>query len=284
MRGTLAALALAALPSYAMSAEPVSRSFLTSDRVRLHVLEAGPHGKGGPVIALVPGWSMPAWLYRPQLVQLGERYAVAALDPRGQGESPVAPGGYAIARRSQDVAEFVARYPRGKVILVGWSLGALESLEYVHKRGSGALKALVLVDSSVGENPPPSSRGSFSAELRRDRMQALESFARAIFKTPRKDAEIHAIRDQAMRMPLEESLALFPSKVPREHWRDIARGYRGTLVYVVTPQFAAQAENLKKARPATRVEVFPEAGHALFADDPDRFNEILESLAAPAQR
>ncbi len=109
-----------------MSAEPVSRWFSTSDKVRLHVLEAGPPAGVAPVLAFVPGWSMPASIFLPQLAALGERHAVAALDPRGQGLSDVPASGYATGRRAQDVAEFVARYRR--VVLVGWSLGALEAL------------------------------------------------------------------------------------------------------------------------------------------------------------
>ena len=277
-----AAAALAAAMSSAISAEPSSHWFTTSDRVRLHVLEAGPRDGLSPVVAFVPGWSMPASLFRQQLAALGERHPVAALDPRGQGLSEVPAGGYEIGRRAKDIGEFVARYPR--VVLVGWSLGALEALEYVHGHGASALHALVLVDSSVGEDPPPPGGGGFIAELKHDRAAALERFVRGMFRSPRPEAEVRALRDQALRMPLAASLSLFPSSVPREHWRRIARGIPVPLVYVVTPQLAGQAENLRRARPATRVEVFEEAGHALFADDPQRFNRLLESLlAAPAR-
>jgi non-heme chloroperoxidase len=280
VRGQLFALALALAVLPAMAAEPASRWFTTSDRVRLHVLEAGDAARPGPVFAFIPGWSMPASLFRPQLEALGDRYLAAALDPRGQGESEVPAGGYATVRRAQDIAEFVARYKGRRVILVGWSLGALESLEYVQAGGAGIVHTLVLVDSSVGEEPPPGGGGTLVADLKQDRAAALENFVRAIFKTPRPDSEVRAIRDQAMRMPLGASLALFPGKVPRERWRGIARAFPGKLVYVVTPQFAEQAGNLKKARPATRIEVFNEAGHALFADEPERFNEIMASLAS----
>ena len=110
-------------------------------------------------------------------------------------------------------------------------------------------------------------------------------FVRGMFRSPRPEAEVRALRDQALRMPLAASLSLFPSSVPREHWRRIARRIPVPLLYVVTPQLAGQAENLRRARPATRVEVFEEAGHALFADDPERFNRLLESLlAASANR
>ena len=55
---------------------------------------------------------------------------------------------------------------------------------------------------------------------------------------------------------------------------------RAPLLYVVTPQFAAQAGNLKRNRPATEVAVFERAGHALFVDEPDRFNALLEGFVA----
>lgn len=259
-----------------MGAEPVSASFVTSDRVRLHVLEAGPHGRGDTVLAFVPGWSMPASVFRPQLQALGERYPVAALDPRGQGRSDVPASGYSLDRRARDIGEFVARYPR--VVLVAWSLGALEALEYSHRHGVAALRALVLVDSSVGEDPAPARGGSLVEGLRRDRAGTLEAFVRAAFRSPPPESELRALLEQALRMPLESSIQLFPSAVPRAHWRRIAREFPRPLLYAVSSQFAAQAENLRRARPATRIEVYADAGHALFADEAGRFNRMLETF------
>ena len=160
----LALLACAALHAAAASAmdTPIhSTRFVTSDGARLHVLEACPAGRRlqdatAPVIAFVPGWSMPASVWRAQLAALGATHCVAALDPRGQGESAMADTGYVITRRAADVGEFIARYPR--VVLVGWSLGALEALECVHRYGHAAVEGLVLVDSSVGEEPAPVPR------------------------------------------------------------------------------------------------------------------------------
>ena len=279
-RTLLLALAVTAQPLQAadVGAQFHSTSFVTTDAVRLHVLEAGQGAAGVPVVAFVPGWSMPASLWRAQLAALGSQFRVAALDPRGQGESDIPAGGYAIERRTEDVREFVDRYPR--VLLVGWSLGALESLQYVHRYGEARLAGLVLVDSSVGEDPASGPGGGFAAELRRDRRVAMEDFVRAIFKTPQSEAVLVALTRSAMRMPLEASLSLFPSSLPREHWRGITRSFSRPLLYVVTPPLAAQADNLKKGRPATRVEVFADAGHALFVDEPERFTALLSAFIA----
>lgn len=282
-----------------------SHSFLTSDGVWLHVIEGGPAarpvagqvadrrkaearhaaaegaGRTAPIIAFVPGWGMPARIWLAQLAAFSATHRVAALDPRGQGESELPSGGFNIERRGEDVREFVARYPR--VVLVAWSLGALEALHFIHRHGAGPVEALVIVDSSVGEGyaqvPPPPGSG-FADELRRDRDATVESFVRAIFRRPLPEAELLALRDGALRMPLEASLSLFPSAVPRAHWRRAVHAFRRPLLYAVTPQFAAQAVALRKGRPGTRIEVFRDAGHALFVDEPERFNRLLMNFLA----
>jgi len=275
-----------------MSVETHSTTFLTSDGVRLHVVEATPRGPARavaatlPVLALVPGWSMPADIWRPQLAALGAGRRVVALDPRGQGESEIPARGFDIERRAADVREFVAPYE--PVILVGWSLGALEALQCVHRYGDAWLEALVLVDSSVGEDPPPAPAAQFIEALQQDRRATIEAFVREMFNSSRTTMELDALADAALRMPLEASVSLFPRGISREHWRDIARRFGKPLLYVVTGQFAAQARSLLRNRPGTRIAVFETAGHALFVDEPDRFNRLLvafiDEIAAAARR
>ncbi|HSD43088.1 MAG TPA: alpha/beta hydrolase [Burkholderiales bacterium] len=254
-----------------------SRFFTTSDGVRLHVLEGGP--PRAPVIAFVPGWSMPADVWRFQLDALAARYRVAALDPRGQGRSEIPQSGYTLERRAVDVREFLGAYPRA--VLVGWSLGALESLEMVRAHGEAGIAALVVVDSSVGEPPAPPA-GVFKESLRGNRRRALNEFVRAIFRTPRPESEASTLVEGALRMRLEDSLALLSYPVPREHWRAAAHGVQAPLLYVVTPQLAEQAANLQRNRPGTETVVFEHAGHALFVDEPERFNSVLEGFAQRA--
>jgi microsomal epoxide hydrolase len=210
---------------------------------------------------------------------------VLALDPRGQGESDIPDSGYDIDTRARDLHEFaVAHAP---VIVVGWSLAALETLQAIHLFGSAPFAGVVLVDSSVGEEPAPAPGTPFIDRLRRERRPAIEDFVRAIFRVPRPEPELRSLVDGALRLPLEASLSLFPgASVPREHWRAVVRALERPLLYVVTPQFEEQAFNLRRHRPRTRVEVFHRAGHALFADEPDRFNRLLLHFAKglpPAQ-
>jgi microsomal epoxide hydrolase len=259
------------------STELSRRRFTTSDGVSLSVVESGPRDAKVLPIALVTGWSMPASLWEKQLAVLGTKRRVIALDPRGQGESDVPRTGYTAERRATDIEEFLKPLPR--VVLVGWSLGVLESLQYVRMFGEDRLAGLVLIDNSVGEEPAPRGGGpSFTAELRQDRAKSLRDFAHAIFKTPRTEAEIDQVVASASRMRLEDSIALLSYPFPRTYWRDILRGFSKPVLYIVTPQYEAQARNLEKNRPGTQVAVFSQAGHALFVDDPDRFNTLLEEF------
>mgnify|MGYP003330656913 FL=1 len=51
------------------------------------------------------------------------------------------------------------------------------------------------------------------------------------------------------------------------------------MLYAVRPRWAAQAENLKRNRPGTEIEIFAKAGHALFVDEAARFDALVESFA-----
>jgi microsomal epoxide hydrolase len=256
----------------------VRRTFQTSDGATLSFLESGrPHeSPSRPAIALVPGWCMSATLWRSQLEQFGFRYHTLALDPRGQGDSQVPRSGYTAERRARDIHEFL--HPLAKVMLVGWSLGAIESLQYVDMYGAERLTGMVLVDSSVGEEPAPSASGTFTKRLRLERDKTMREFARAMFAKPRADVEIEALVRGAKRMALKDSLALLSYPFARAHWKRIVHSFDKPLLYIVTPQFEGQAKNIKKNRPATRIEIFRDAGHALFADEPEKFNQLIEEF------
>jgi non-heme chloroperoxidase len=253
------------------------RRIVMSDGVVLSVIETVGGGRSPLTMVLIPGWCMPAWLWQPQLDVLGAHHPAMALDPRGQGESEVPDCGYNFERRAADIDELLRSHQ--KVLLVGWSLGALEALEYAHRFGDDRLAGLVLVDSSVGELPVPPPGGGFLDELRRDRDRTLDAFVREMYAKPRPESEIAALLQDVKRISLDNSIALLSSGIPREHWKECAYAFKKPLLYVVTPQFEAQARNLEKNRPGTRIEVFSAAGHALFVDEPERFNALILDFA-----
>jgi len=254
-----------------------SRYFITSDGVRLHYLEAGP--PLGHTIVFVPGWTMPAWIWQPQISALARQYHVVAFDPRGQGESDAPPSGYEPGRRSQDIAELVGRLTPVPLVLVGWSLGVLDTLAYVRAYGDTKVAGLVLVDNSVGEEPPPPPPGPRRPKPVVPHAVAMQRFVASMFQRRPSDAYLERLTEATLRTPEPASRALLAYPVPRSYWREAVYSTDKPVLYVVRPGWLSQqAANLAKNRPGTQVAVFNNAGHALFVDEATRFNGLLTSF------
>lgn len=262
---------------FALPVRAADYTFTTSDGVRLHVIDTGP--PGGRTVVLVPGWTMPAWIFQAQLNGLGRAgYHVVALDPRGQGDSDAPTDGYTYTRRGQDVAELIARLPR-PVLLVGWSLGVLDSLAYVTQFGDAALAGLVLVDNSIGEEPAPvPSRNPAARGPRLPREEQMRRFVASMFRSQPAAAYLERLTDTALRTPAFAAAALGNYAVPRTYWRDAVYSTTRPVLYVVRPKFEAQAANFAAHAPQNETALFAQAGHALFVDEPDRFNSLVISF------
>lgn len=258
-----------------------SRSFITSDGARLHYLEAGP--TEARTVLFVPGWTMPAWIFQAQIDALSDRYHVLALDPRGQGESEVAPFGYTYERRGRDVGEMIHHAGRGGVVLVGWSLGVLDCLSWVAQAGNRAqIAGMVLIDNSIGEEPAPravasGSRSATPAPLPspQERRTRREAFVASMFAhDPGADYRAR-LTEQSLRMPVEDERRLLAYDAPREYWASAVHSWSTPVLYVVRPRWEAQGRTLMRTHERASMVVFPDAGHALFVDEPDRFNRLL---------
>lgn len=258
-------------------ARAADRFFMTSDGVRLHYIEAGP--PTAPILLFVPGWTMPAWIFQRQIDDLSRSYHVVAMDPRGQGDSEVPASGYEPVRRGADIGDLIAQFAR-PVTLIGWSLGVLDSLAYIQQAGDSRLSALVLLDNSVGEDPAPVP-GPATPRIRRPRLLrefAMARFVRGMFHRPQPAHYLQALTDTALRTPPEAAAALLSYPVPRSYWREAIYSVHKPILYIVTPRLAGQAQNLSVRHDNVQVDVYQDAGHALFVDDGTRFNAELQTF------
>lgn len=261
----------------ALPANVTDHFFLSSDGVRLHYLEAGP--PGGHTLVFVPGWTMPAWIWMPQIQAFSRRFHVVAFDPRGQGDSAVPAGGYEPVRRGRDVTELLARLGGPPVVVVGWSLGVLDTLAAIHVNGASQIAGLVLVDNSVGEEPAPTySPLPPRAGPPPPHPKAMQTFVTRMFHHPQSPAYLQRLTQASLRTPAAASRLLLAYPVPRSYWKEAVYAAKVPLLYVIRPRWVAQGENLVRNRPRTEMEVFSDAGHALFVDEPARFNSVTESF------
>jgi non-heme chloroperoxidase len=248
--------------------------FTSSDGVRLHYIAEGT----GKTLLFVPGWLMPAEIWRHQIDYFARKYRVIAFDPRSQGDSQVALSGNNIQRRAEDLNELIEHLRSRRVVLIGWSLGVLEALLYIKTHGDAKVAALVFVDNSVGEQPPPQGGATIAGRSPRDREREVADFVGAMFTSPQSPAYLAWLTGEALRTPLEASVSLLSIPYPRTFWRSAIYETRKPLLYAVTASLKGQADNLKRKRKGTSIEVFAGAGHALFVDDHERFNSILDAF------
>lgn len=259
----------------ALPAPVTDHFFMSSDGVRLHYLEAGP--VSAHTLVFVPGWTMPAWIWMPQILAFSHQYHVIAFDPRGQGDSAVPADGYEPIRRGRDVAEMIAQLGPVPVVVVGWSLGVLDTLASIHVAGDRRLAGLVLVDNSVGEEPPPTHKpGPRYFGPRLNHAEARKLFVRGMFSHKPAPGYLDRLTEASLHTPESASRLLMAYPEPRSYWREAIYATKVPVLYIVRQRWVAQGTTLVRNRPNTEMDVFNDAGHALFVDDPARFNSVTD--------
>jgi non-heme chloroperoxidase len=288
MQATLlvVALALAGMavpaPAWAQS-ELRSGRFTTSDGVELHYLEAG----SGPALVFVPGFTMPAEIWEPQLRHFATSHRVIALDPRSQGRSGKPAEGHYLARRGQDIGELIAHLGAAPAVVVGWSLGVLEVLTYVQESGTANLRAVALVDMFIGVDQEPGllhpsaplwTRWIEGIQL--NRRAWTREWVQGFFRSDQPDEYFDTLTEAVLATPTNTAVTLLTNLMfmgPTD-LRPALDALDRPVLYVVTS--LGWAEIVRARRADVRVDVFENAGHALFVDEAERFNRLLEEFLA----
>jgi microsomal epoxide hydrolase len=222
-------------------------------------------------LVLVPGWCMPAWIFAPQIEAFSHNYHVIAFDPRGQGSSEIAPGGYDQTRRGEDIGELLAQLGPRPVVIIGWSLGVLDTLAYIHIDGDARIAGLVLVDNSVGEKPAPKP-APYHPGPPISRPVYMRDFVAGMFETHQSPAYLNRLTAATLRLPAPDARKLLAYPVPRSYWREAIFSTAKPVLYIVRPHLTGQADNLLADRPNSQIAIYTGVGHALFVDAAPRFN------------
>lgn len=282
-RVLLAALLIAACMSAAESASaqmPIgSGHFKTSDGIRLHYLEAG----SGPLLVFVPGWTMPAEIWDPQIRYFARTHRVVALDPRGHGRSEKPAHGYYPSRRGQDIGELLEHLGSEPAVVVAWSLGVQETLVYAQEHGTSDVRALVLVDWDLVDDEPEYFTARF-VSLQVGRENWTRQFVEDIFQNPPSKKYLEAITQAALSVPTNATAIMIANIIlmgPNDLSSIVDALDRPALFVYSSLGWAVEAaEEVRQHWPESSVEVINETSHALFVDQPERFNQVLEEFIA----
>jgi len=201
MRVQLGVVLLCIVSAVSAGAQTTKSAFFkTSDRIRIHYLEAG----SGRAIVLIPGWSMPAWIWQKQIDEFSKRYHVIAVDPRSQGESDRPTYGHLPETRARDYKELIDQLTLKQPVLVGWSMACGELIKYAEQFGSDNVAGYVLVDGFVTDKLSSEVFAGMSGWmnfLQQDRQKQADGFVRSMFKKTQPEDYLKRLTDAAQQVP-----------------------------------------------------------------------------------
>jgi non-heme chloroperoxidase len=277
-------LCLLSVPSLQPQTAITKSGFIkTSDGVRIHYLEAG---SGRPIV-FIPGWTMPAWIWQKQIDEFSKRYHVIAVDPRSQGESDQPSYGHLPETRSRDYKELVDQLGLKHPVLIGWSMACGELVKYAEQFGTDNIGGLVLVDGFLADKPSPEMFAGISQwmnQLQQDRQKQADGFVRTMYKKPQPEEYLKRVADASAQVPADTAVVLIYDMFAV---RDFSTGLtrlsamktNRPVLFIYQPESQPSADYLKsKLGDKLQLERFDGDGHALFVDDPEKFNRVLEDF------
>jgi non-heme chloroperoxidase len=282
-RLTLILLCILSVPNIvAQTTAAKSAFFKTSDGISVHYLQAG---NGRPIV-FIPGWTMPAWIWQKQIDEFSKKYQVVAVDPRSQGESDKPPYGHMPETRARDYKELVDQLGLKHPVLIGWSMACGELIKYVEQFGMANIGGIVLVDGYLTDKPSdlfvPLSGWMNQVQL--DRQKQAEGFVRSMYKKPQTEEYLKRVIDASAQTPADTAALLIYNMIAVKDFSTglkvlAAMKAKNSVLFAYQPETQQSADYLKlMLGDRLRLEIFEGDGHALFVDDPEKFNHVLEDF------
>jgi pimeloyl-ACP methyl ester carboxylesterase len=275
------------LMSFSASPAPRSRLVDVAPHVQLHVLEDGT-ASAQPTLVLIPGWRLTASIWSHQIESFSRDRRVIAIDPRSQGDSTKTDEGDTPEQRARDYHALLHTLHAGTVVLVGWSQGVQDVAAYIDQFGVQGVNAVILVDSTISKGAAnvPNNVPFVVQQLRLlpllsdSPREYTEGMMRAIISKPLSDVELNKLVAEALKTPTATGEAMLIADLfGRDRSVAITKFTLPTLIIASdrSSELEQQAE-LAKALPNAQFAALTQAGHAVFVDQPERFENVVRDF------
>lgn len=256
-----------------------------------HVTETGE----GPPLLLLHGWSAHSGFFAPQMAFANLGYRVIAPDLPGHGRDHRPQTTLSITDLNDALDNFLTARGLRDVTLLGWSMGAAVAFDYIARRGTQRIAALVVVDMSarivndehwkLGLSSGLDARGAeIAAEaMARDWPRYARRIAPSLFAPGlAPDHKLLAFAHASITNNDGETLASL--------WRSLALAdHRPVLASIAVPSLVIAGEQSLLYRPAvtqwlasnipgSRHVAIPGAGHAPQLEQPAAFNQAVSAF------
>lgn len=204
-----------------------------------------------------------------------------AFDPRSQGRSTILNHSNSPDDRATDIANLIKKLHLHKPVLVGWSQGVQDVAAYTLMFGTDDIGGVVFVDASVSSGA--AGLDGESAAMTFGRMPIyvssprdyLEGMMPYIFKKPLSASELNAIVTAGLQTPSSIGIANLMLDFFGKDYRPAFKRINVPTLVIVAGTAQNKNEQLQQPIPNSTSAVVDGAGHAVFYDEPTKFNELL---------
>jgi non-heme chloroperoxidase len=285
----IAVICLGRMPAGAESNGGSSRMVEVAKGVSLRGIEAGKPGDQTAIV-FIPGWSTGADIWHHQIDSFAKTQRVIAFDPRSQGESTKTTTGNTPENRAEDLHVLLERLGVRRPVLVGWSQGVQDIAAYVECYGSKDLAGIVLVDAAISDGAqgiaarPQETAAQFKmfAIYQAHQQEYLRGMMRAIISKPESDGAIDQLVTTGMKTPPDVGVAMLVADMFGVNRTPAVKKINCPMLIIAS----AKSEELDRQQAiaaqvqGARFEKVEDAAHAVFLDQPDRFDELLKNFVA----
>jgi microsomal epoxide hydrolase len=269
------------LPAYSQQ----DGNITTSDGIRIHYLSNGETNGHSPMI-FIPGWSFTSQIWQTQLELFAKNRRVIAIDPRSQGDSTKTDGDNTPEARARDLREIIQQLELKNVVLVGWSQGVQDVAAYVEQFGTDSIAGFVLVDSAFSSGPaeirlhPEFSERLFElmAIYSAHPKEYYAGLVKSITKHEISPEQLHQLTTNSEKMSTTSGLAMLVTDLFTVDRRAVLKKLsKPTLIIASAESKELESQReMQRSIPNAQFEVVSEAGHAVFIDQPKKFNHLLD--------
>ena len=285
----IAVICLGGLRARAESNTGSPRTVEVGDGVSLRLIEAGKPANG-PALVFISGWSTGADIWRHQIDTFAKTNRVIAFDPRSQGDSTKTIAGNTPEIRAQDLHTLLDRLGVRRPVLIGWSQGVQDIAAYVERYGTKDLAGIVLVDAAVSDGADGmASRPQETAEqfkmfavYQAHQREYLGGMMQAIISKPQSNGTIERLVSIGMKTPPDVGVGMLVADMFGVNRTTALKKIEcPTLIVASAKSFElsrqqAGADQISHAR----FEKIDDTAHAVFLDQPKRFDEVVRSFIA----
>lgn len=253
---------------------------------RLHLVETG--NPRGQAVLFIHGFSQCGLAWERQLnSDLARHNRLIAMDMRGHGDSEKPREGYNDSKLwADDVDASIRQLNLDRPILCGWSYGPLLILDYIRHYGEGRIGGIHFV-GAITKLGSEAALSVLTSELLAlvpglfangvdESVRSLDSLVRMFFAREPSRPDLYAMLGYNASAPPFVRQALFSRILDND---DLLPAIRTpVLITHGAADAVVKKEVVEQHRagiPHARVQVIPDAGHAVFWDDAAAFNERL---------